>query len=252
MARDPDAGLKRFVESARARSQDMCLPFYGMLVSRADNPSNGFVFRSINCRGDCSFGTCCSSCASRIVRKEIKLSFELDIQRRAGKSKMIQNIANNPILAANEIRTLRKKVRCLCSQLAQNVLSTEIDKNGTHLLEGELGDDIRRALSIMDGPVTAVLQNGKAPDGLELWRLHSRHIAEVDKNDGKGTGQTRVKYHPLLMNWAIAFLARTSARFYAEVAKIMILPHISHVYRKMAKFISSECDKAFSLHINSK
>ena len=184
----PDAGLRNFDESTLTQSWDMCLPFYGVLVSRADNPSNGFVFRSVNCSGDCSSGTHCSSCASRIVRKEIKLSFESDIQQRAGKSKMIQNIANNPILAANEIRTLRKKVRCLCSQLAQNVLSTEIDKHGTHLPEGEVGDVIRRAFGIMDGPVTAVLQNGEAPEVLELWRLHSQHIAEVDKNGGKGKG----------------------------------------------------------------
>jgi hypothetical protein len=30
----------------------------------------------------------------------------------------------------------------------------------------------------------------------------------------------------MLTNWAIAFLARTSASIYNEVAKIMILPHI--------------------------
>ena len=60
-----------------------------------------------------------------------------------------------------------------------------------------------------------------------------------------------VKYHPLLINWAIAFLARTSTRVYAEVAKIMMLPHISHVYRKTTKLISLKCDKAFGLHINT-
>ena len=31
----------------------------------------------------------------------------------------------------------------------------------------------------------------------------------------------------------------------------MMLPHISHVYRKTAKLISSKCDKAFGLHINT-
>ena len=67
-------------------------------------------------------------------------------------------------------------------------LSTEIDKHGTHLPEGEVGDVIRRAFGIMDGPVTAALQNGKAPEALELWQLHSQHIAEVDKNGRKGKG----------------------------------------------------------------
>ncbi len=73
----------------------------------------------------------------------------------------------------------------------------------------------------------------------------------MDKNGRKGQGQKGVKYHPLLMNWAIAFLAHTSARVYAEVAKIMMLPHISHVYSKRAKFVSMQNDKAFGLHINT-
>ena len=87
-----------------------------------------------------------------------------------------------------KIHTLRKEVTCLRSQLARKVWSTEIDKHGTHLSEGEVGDDIRRAFGVMDGPVTVALQNGNAPEALELWRLHSQHIAEVDKNGGKGKG----------------------------------------------------------------
>jgi hypothetical protein len=53
------------------------------------------------------------------------------------------------------------------------------------------------------------------------------------------------------MNWAIAFLARTSGRVYGEVAKIMMLPHISHVYRETAMLVSTQRDKAFGLHINT-
>ena len=76
MARDPDAGLRKFAKSTLAQSWDMCLPFYGVLMCRADNPSNGFVFWSLNCSGDCSPGTRCSSCASWIVRQEIKFSIK--------------------------------------------------------------------------------------------------------------------------------------------------------------------------------
>ena len=188
MVRDLDAGLRKFAKSTLAQSWDMCLPFYGVLVSRADDPSNGFVFRSVNCSGDCSSGTHCSSCATRIVKQEIKFSVELDVQRCAAKRTTIKNIANNPVLAATKICTLHKEVTCLRSQHARKVLSTEIDKHGTHFLEGEVDDAIRQAFGIMDGPVTAALQNGKAPKALELWRLHSQHIAEVDKNGGKGKG----------------------------------------------------------------
>jgi hypothetical protein len=60
-----------------------------------------------------------------------------------------------------------------------------------------------------------------------------------------------VKYHPLLMNWAITFLACMSARVYAEVAKIMMLLHISHVCRKTVELVSIQSNKAFGLHINT-
>jgi hypothetical protein len=46
MARDPDTGLKRFAHSTLAKAQDLCLPYRGMLVERADDPHHGFVFRS--------------------------------------------------------------------------------------------------------------------------------------------------------------------------------------------------------------
>ena len=71
MSRDPNAGVRRFTESALARTWHMCLPFHGVLVSRADNPSIGFVFRSLSCSGGCSSGTRCSHCASQTLRKEI-------------------------------------------------------------------------------------------------------------------------------------------------------------------------------------
>ena len=75
MVRDPD-NLRRFAESALVQSWDMCLPFHGLHASRADDSSNGFVFRSVNCSRDCSSGTNYSSCASRILRQEIKFSVE--------------------------------------------------------------------------------------------------------------------------------------------------------------------------------
>ena len=53
------------------------------------------------------------------------------------------------------------------------------------------------------------------------------------------------------MNWAIPFLVHTSARVYAEVAKIMMLLHISHVYRKTVELVSTQSNKAFHLLINN-
>ena len=53
------------------------------------------------------------------------------------------------------------------------------------------------------------------------------------------------------MNWAIAFLARTYASTYNEVAKIMMLPNIFTVYRKTAELITTKNDKACCMHMNT-
>jgi hypothetical protein len=130
-------------------------------------------------------------------------------------------------------------------------LSDELAKHGTNLPDGATGNQIMSAIRLMDSPIIEALVKKSAPEALELWHLYSEHISQVHANGGKGQGQKRVAYHPLLLNWAIAFLACTSSRVYGEVAKKMMLSHISHVYRKTAKLISTQRDKAFGLHINT-
>ncbi len=157
-----------------------------MLVSRADDPSNGFFFQSLSCSRDCSFSKYCSYCSFKVTAKEIRQSIKPDIYQSAGNRTTIQNIANSSILAVTEIWMLRKEVRCLCSQIAQSVLSNEIDKHGTHLGDDVVGDEIMPAICFMDGPITTALQDGRASEALELWHLHSKHISQVNKNGGKG------------------------------------------------------------------
>jgi hypothetical protein len=68
----------------------------------------------------------------------------------------------------------------------------------------------------------------------------------------KGCGFKKFTYHPMIMNWAIAFLPQTSSSIYQDVAKVMMLPDISHVYRQTEKLISTEKDKANNrLHMNT-
>jgi hypothetical protein len=118
----------------------------------------------------------------------------------------------NPALAEMEICKVCEENRRLHHELARIVLQKAIDKDGAVLLDGASVDLIRRAVGIMDGPVTKALQSsGGAPEVLELWRVHTKHISKVYKFGRKGHGQQNFTYHPMLMNWAIAFLARTSA-----------------------------------------
>ncbi len=80
------------------------------------------------------------------------------------------------------------------------VLQKAIEKDGAVLLDGAAGDQIRRAMGIMDGPVTEALQLGVAPEALELWRVHTKHINKVYENGGKGQGCQNATYHPVIMN----------------------------------------------------
>ena len=92
-------------------------------------------------------------------------------------------------MAAIEIRMAREEIRRLRRELAWTVLQKAIDKDGAVLSDGAAGDQIRRAMGIMDGPVTKALQlGGAAPEALELWRVHTEHINKVYENGGKSRG----------------------------------------------------------------
>jgi hypothetical protein len=86
----------------------------------------------------------CSDCASRTstALREIKQSIEPDIHRHVDKSATIQKIANNPLLAATEIRLPRKEIRSHHCQIARTVLSDELAKHGTNLPDGTTGNQI--------------------------------------------------------------------------------------------------------------
>ena len=56
----------------------------------------------------------------------------------------------NPAMAAMEIRMAREEVRRLGHELARTVLQKAIEMDGTVLPDGAAGDQIRRAVGIMD------------------------------------------------------------------------------------------------------
>ncbi len=88
-----------------------------------------------------------------------------------------------------EIHKICKENRWLHCELAWTVLQEAIDKDGAVLLDGASGDRIRRAVGIMGGPVTKALQSsGGAPEALELWCVHTKHISKVYKFGRKGRG----------------------------------------------------------------
>jgi hypothetical protein len=72
-----------------------------------------------------------------------------------------------------EIHMAREVIRRLHRELSLVVMQKGIDKDGAFLLENAVGGQIRRAVGIMDGPVSKALQSGAAPEALELWRVHT-------------------------------------------------------------------------------
>jgi hypothetical protein len=69
-------------------------------------------------------------------------------------------------------------------------------------------------VGIIDGSISKALQWIATSAELELWKIHTKHISKVCINGKKDHGCQA--YHPILMNWAIAFFACTLASIYTK------------------------------------
>ena len=59
----------------------------------------------------------------------------------------------------------------------------------------------------------------------------------LKKTSGKNT---RTRFDPLLLNWAIALLAKTSHSIYEEISQVMQLPALSYVLRKTKEMVGAQ------------
>ncbi len=67
-------------------------------------------------------------------------------------------------------------------------------KDGAILPKGAKGDQIRKVVKFMDGPISKILPSGLATVELELWRVHAENISKVCSDGGKHRGCQA--YHP--------------------------------------------------------
>ena len=140
---------------------------------------------------------------------------------------------------------LRAENRRLKRANARKVLEKDLAEKGREVPAEEFCQ-VRTAMHIMDETITNALEKGGAIEEKEIWVLHRDRLDQIYDNGGADRGKKTVRIHPTLMQWAIAFLARTSETVYNEVRKVMPgLPHISHTYRETAKLISTMGDKAY-------
>ena len=146
---------------------------------------------------------------------------------------------------------LREEIRNLRSKLAQTILNDDMTANGEVLLGNESGERIGRAVGMMDSHIKKALVEKGDNETLELWQVHADHVANARRNGGKGRGFKKLYYSSTILYWAMAFLARTLNTIYKEVAKVMMLPDISHIHRLTGKIVSTHGGKAFCLHIKT-
>jgi len=170
---------------------------------------------------------------------------------RTGTQASIQKISRNEQLAAIEIRLLHDEVRNLRRKLAQTILNDDMAANGEVLLGDESGERIGRAVGMMDSHIKKALVEKGDNETLELWQVHADHVANARRNGGKGRGFKKLYYSSTILYWAMAFLARTLNTIYKEVAKVMMLPDISHIHRLTGKIVSTHSGKAFCLLIKT-
>ena len=100
----------------------------------------------------------------------------------------------------------------------------------------------------MSNTIASNLEKGGDLHVCGLWILHRDMLNQYFENRSKNRNK-KVPAHLVILNWAIAFLAKTSSRTYKEVASIMLLPDISYVYRKIRELVLRYSDKSYSLHL---
>ncbi|EJK46778.1 hypothetical protein THAOC_34538 [Thalassiosira oceanica] len=254
-SREEDGGAASFKSSELASSQRVVLPFNGVDVKRADDPSEGFVLACLDCLETKEMTSSdrtdrCQTCV--LNRKSIQKNFNKMIgssEGRPHKNTNMRYVVLDPTVAQLEIAGLRDDVKILRRRLAMAQLDRELEQQGRELSEAELAR-VKKALDKANGEIEKHLSEPGNEEELELWQIHYEHIKAQAANGGKKRGRA-VRCHPVLMNWAIAFLAKTSLAVYREVAKIMLLPDIRHVQRETAKLVSDNRSKAYSICIKT-
>ena len=242
-SREHDAGVKSFARSALARSTQMLLPHRGMDVRRA---GSGFSIFHTECRGECdgrSKKRRCNACNdANNMRRDVRAVYQPAVPAVARTSR-IDYIARDPAVARAEIIAGREREREVRCQLRQKAAAKVLDEEG-YTVSGDRLQRTQEAIQIMDGTIARA---GLSDDQLELWEIQRDRLNAIHFNGGTGRNKKKVKVHPVLMSWAIAFLARTSISVYKEVQRVMKLPHIRHVQRETEKMVSRNANKAFAL-----
>lgn len=239
-SRESDFGMKSFNESSLFSSKNLLLPLRDLNVVRPSDPTKGFAITSAGCSGEVSLDIDangntpfrCRTCTDAKKKGEKAVQeIHNSTRLRFHNNTKIVHLAREPAKAEEAIRLGRQEVRRLQRLLAKTILKGEIEKKAIHV-SYEKGREVNEAINIMSDSIEDRLESGGDTEACELWKIHRENLNQHFAN-GR---QSKVPVHPTLLNWAMAFLAKNSSTMYKEVQKIMKLPSISYVYKKMAEF----------------
>ena len=134
---------------------------------------------------------------------------------------------------------LRKEIKELRKKRARDIFQKDLEENA-FLLDNEEFYRVDTAITVMDGIITTYLKEGGSEEEMDLWQIHREYVKKIWANRGR-IRHKKAPVHPTLLNWAITFLAKTSASIYKDVENILQLPEISYI--SLAGMVSTMADR---------
>ena len=143
----------------------------------------------------------------------------------------IRYIAADPKLADFETRRVRKRNHVLCKNLLRARATAMFKEKTIKIKDAKIAKLMDKALSTACAYVDAgpyrTDDNGDACDLLKIYYEHVHKNQKYYTNGVKKNGGFRC--HPLLFQFAVMVLAKTSHSVYEQLANVMCLPSLSCV-----------------------
>ena len=198
---------------------------------------NEFAIYSSSCKGKaCSVAKCqkCYKLNSRIRNKIRKKSSD-ETQTLPNINTRIYIICKNPSVLEKEIKRSRDEAKIHQRKLANVNLKRIMNKRAQGFSSSVDTKLVHRIFNEANSKVKSVLEEDSKQ--MESWKFHHEHLTSVSQNDGNGR---RTRFDPVLMNWTIALLAKTSKSFYNDIEKVIQLPSASFVMRKTKGLVEKQ------------
>jgi hypothetical protein len=243
-------------------NSEAILPQYrGVQITRQSDGC--FKLTSPNCNGKVRTnaikngnGIRCEACYQALYRLKGHLNSNSPLATRspsptpAGCQRLnstnISHIAKNSEAAAEEIRQLRNKLKTIRRQRIHERARMEMHVGkALELQNPEQVECASKAIEEANKVVveTDVFQNDS--DSKELWQYHYEQLSKYAKVGGKKKG---LLIDPVILNWCMGLLAKTSNSVYRELQRVFLLPDISWVNKKASERVSTSSTTAHGIH----